>query len=444
MTLLGEVADFEMGQAPPGTECNMDGIGKLFVKAGEFGKPYPIEREWTTKPLKLGRRGDVFICVVGATAGKLNLGIDCAIGRSVAAIRPSARIDTKFLYYQLQPWVLKLRAASAGSAQGVISKKQLAEIPIELPEVDEQRRVVGEIEKQFSRLDEAVANLHRVKANLKRYKSGVLKAAVEGRLVTQSHVQGNASAAHLDAALLRAQILDARYESWVANSTRIARYKSPAEPKADRLGALPTGWTWTTIEELGLAERPCAYGVLQPGDDRDAGIPLVRVGDINEGRVDTAGLKRIEPAIAARYPRTQLRGGELLITLVGSIGRTAIVPAELKGANVARAVGVVPLSSNVNPRWVEIWFRSPDQLRSMDGQAHEVARKTLNLEDVRQAVVALPPLEVQRRIVDEVDARLTITEAVERDTDKAFVHAARLRASVLASAFGDTNRLADA
>ena len=116
MTTLGDVAAFEMGQAPPGSECNTDGIGTLFVKAGEFGEQTPIRREWTSKPLKFGRAGDVFICVVGATAGKLNLGIDCAIGRSVAAIRPSPTIDTKFLYYQLQPWVLKLRAASAGSA----------------------------------------------------------------------------------------------------------------------------------------------------------------------------------------------------------------------------------------------------------------------------------------------------------------------------------------
>lgn len=104
-TTLGEMADFEMGQAPPGSECNKESIGSVFVKAGEFGSLYPVEIEWTTKALKFGKKGDVFICVVGATAGKLNLGIDCAIGRSVAAIRPKKGIDTKFIYYQLQPWV---------------------------------------------------------------------------------------------------------------------------------------------------------------------------------------------------------------------------------------------------------------------------------------------------------------------------------------------------
>ena len=184
-TTLGKIATFEMGQAPLGIECNKEQNGTLFVKAGEFGELYPIEREWTTKPLKYGKKSDVFICVVGATCGKLNLGIDCAIGRSVAAIRPTPGIDTKFIYYQLLPLVQKIRTSSAGSAQGVISKSGLSDIPCIAAPFPDQLKIVAEIEKQFSRLDEAVASLKRIQANLKRYKAAVLKAAVEGKLTEQ-------------------------------------------------------------------------------------------------------------------------------------------------------------------------------------------------------------------------------------------------------------------
>ena len=59
----------------------------------------------------------------------------------------------------------------------------MRDLELPIPPIGEQREIVAEIEKQFSRLDEAVANLQRVKANLKRYKASVLKAAVEGRLV---------------------------------------------------------------------------------------------------------------------------------------------------------------------------------------------------------------------------------------------------------------------
>jgi type I restriction enzyme S subunit len=91
---LGSMADFIMGQAPPGPSCNDRGEGTLFVKVGEFGDRFPIEAAWTTAPQKFAQRGDVLVCVVGATIGKLNLGIDCAIGRSVAAIRPSSLSDS--------------------------------------------------------------------------------------------------------------------------------------------------------------------------------------------------------------------------------------------------------------------------------------------------------------------------------------------------------------
>src|ERR1700724_105505 len=97
-TTLGDIADFVMGQAPPGVDCNFEGKGIPFVKAGEFGEKRPIIREWTTRPLKRARASDVLICVVGATSGKLNLGADCAIGRSVAAIRPDPKLlNQKYL-----------------------------------------------------------------------------------------------------------------------------------------------------------------------------------------------------------------------------------------------------------------------------------------------------------------------------------------------------------
>ena len=94
---LGDVSDFIMGQAPPGITCNDRGQGTLFVKVGEFGERFPEKKVWTTKPLKFAKTGDVLVCVVGATVGKLNLGIDCAIGRSVAAVRPNESVNTVFL-----------------------------------------------------------------------------------------------------------------------------------------------------------------------------------------------------------------------------------------------------------------------------------------------------------------------------------------------------------
>jgi len=157
--LLGTEAQFVMGQAPPGTECNTNGDGTIFVKAGEFGVLYPEVCCWTTKPLKFAKKGDVLICVVGATVGKLNLAIDSAIGRSVAAIRPSERLDTRYLYYTLMPFTLRLRGASRGSAQGVIGKQELNAVKILLPPLAEQRRIVAKVEELLALCDELEARL---------------------------------------------------------------------------------------------------------------------------------------------------------------------------------------------------------------------------------------------------------------------------------------------
>ena len=200
---LGELIEIVMGQAPPGSECNKDGRGTIFVKAGEFAAQRPVVREWTTQPLKLAEHGDVFICVVGATSGKINLGIDCAIGRSVAALRPTAALDQKYLYYFLTTKVLSLRGDSTGSAQGVISKDDLSQIEIPTAPINEQRRIVAKIEELFSELDKGIENLKTARAQLKVYRQALLKHAFEGKLTAQWRAENQDKLETADALLKR-------------------------------------------------------------------------------------------------------------------------------------------------------------------------------------------------------------------------------------------------
>jgi type I restriction enzyme S subunit len=146
--LLRDITEIVMGQAPPSADCNKDGRGTVFVKAGEFDERCPLVREWTTNPLKLARSGDILVCVVGATAGKINEAIDCAIGRSVAAVRPDAsKLVSPYLYHFLVTQALRLRAKSQGLAQGVITREMLQEIAISLPTLAEQRRIAEVLDR---------------------------------------------------------------------------------------------------------------------------------------------------------------------------------------------------------------------------------------------------------------------------------------------------------
>ena len=123
----------------------------------------------------------------------------------------------------------------------------MRQLPFPLAPLEEQREIVAEIEKQFSRLDEAVANLQRVKANLKRYKASVLKDAVEGRLVpTEAELaRGEGRSFETGEQLL----LRAINGQSVGGKARRRKADLAALPRAN-LREISDGWIWTTTGEV--------------------------------------------------------------------------------------------------------------------------------------------------------------------------------------------------
>lgn len=332
---LGAIASFEMGQAPPGAASNFEGVGTPFVKAGEFGELRPIIREWTSSPLKFGRAQDVFICVVGATAGKLNLGVDCAIGRSVAAIRPETSDLQKFLYYQLLPRVLEMRAASSGSAQGVISQKDLSGLELVIAPAAEQTRIVAKLEELLSDLDAGVAELKAAQKKLAQYRQSLLKAAVEGSLTAEWRAKH--APAETGAQLL-ARILTERRARWEAKQLAKfeeqgktppkdwqKKYPEPVQPDVVDLPMLPDGWVWASVEQLGHVQlgrqrSPDKVGGANP-------TPYIRAANITEAGVDLTDVLEMDFSEDERKSFNLHVGDVLLTEASGSaehVGRPAI------------------------------------------------------------------------------------------------------------------------
>ena len=138
---LNEVSDFIMGQAPHSSTYNESGEGQLLIKAGDFGQ-HPKPKTYTTAPISFSQLGDVIICVVGVTSGKVNLGINASITRSVA-LRPKDKTDMKYLYYSLKGNYIKLNRAATGSAQGILNKTSLSNFKIPLPSLDQQKKIAA-------------------------------------------------------------------------------------------------------------------------------------------------------------------------------------------------------------------------------------------------------------------------------------------------------------
>jgi type I restriction enzyme S subunit len=151
------------------------------------------------------------------------------------------------------------------------------------------------------------------------------------------------------------------------------------------------GWITRPLSDFVDPDRSICYGIIQPGSPVAEGVPIVRVNNFAEGRVNTTDALRVDAEIEAKYKRSRLQGGELLITLVGSMGLSAIAPDELRGWNVARAVGVVPLRPEADKRWINFVIRSQPSQDFIRLRANTTVQATFNLKDLAELPVPCPP-----------------------------------------------------
>jgi type I restriction enzyme S subunit len=176
------------------------------------------------------------------------------------------------------------------------------------------------------------------------------------------------------------------------------------------LPTLPEGWSYVPLEQL-AQKNSVTYGVVQPGTHVEHGVPIVRVNNFKEGRVELSELMRIDPEIEEKYGRTRLQGGEVLLTVVGSVGQVAVVSEALKGFNVARAVAVIHPQQQVDPNWLALCLRSPLSQHLLGSRANTTVQTTINLKDLRALPVPMAPEYERGKIIEligSLDDRITL------------------------------------
>jgi len=140
---LGEVAEITMGQSPPGDTYNTSGKGIPFLQGkAEFGNISPKHIKYTTKPLKIAKKGSVLISV-RAPVGDVNIAnMDYCIGRGLASLNLKNGIN-EFLFYSLLFFKHLIEKESYGSVFKAINKENLARLKIPLPPLDEQQKIAN-------------------------------------------------------------------------------------------------------------------------------------------------------------------------------------------------------------------------------------------------------------------------------------------------------------
>jgi type I restriction enzyme S subunit len=448
MRALGDVADVVAGVGfPKDMQGGQDGEIPVF-KVGDISAAWLRGKSLLNDSRNYLSREDAVSlgkCVpAGATvfakigeALRLNrrvmLGRDALVDNNVMGLIPKReKVVPRYLYYFMQ--TVDLGELSRSTTVPSIRKSDVVEIEISVPSLTAQSQIVAEIEKQFSRLDEAVANLQRVKANLKRYKAAVLKAAFEGRLVeTEAELARREGRSHETGEQLLQRILDDRRTKWSGRG----KYKESLPVAQDGLPQLPEGWTWARLDAVAALKGGITVDSKRV-DSTACEVPYLRVANVQRGSLDLAEVKTIMVA-PEDVEELRLYPGDILFNEGGDrdkLGRGWIWEGQLTVCihqnHVFRARLYLP---EMAPKLVSWWGNTfgKDYFQRVGKQTTNLA--SINLGKLSEFPVPVAPAAEQTRLVAEIERLLSVVDEVEAEVDANLQRAKALRQATLAKAF---------
>lgn len=381
---LGELLTLERRPVHVVPEGKYAEIGTYSYGRGIFHKQPRSGLEVGDKKLFEIKDGDFILQITFAWEGAVALAGSSENGMYGSVRFLTFRVDKSrchpaylLNYFRTPEGVDQLVKISPGSAgrNRVLSVKRIPEVFVPLPSLDEQRQIASRIEELAAKIKEA---------------RGLRETS--GEAVRQ---------------LERSILADSLDDS------------TPREQ----------------LRNLLVPGTGISYGVLVPGPDVSDGIPFVRVQDLNSRRPPDMPAKKIAPHIEGAYARTRLRGGEILIGVVGSIGKIGFAPPQWAGANIARAVCRLLPGNRIDQRYLIRVLESDEIQKYFQEATRTLAQPTLNVGLLEKTPVPVPSLEEQRRVVGYLD---TLQSRIDLAKKLQFETGAELRAlmpSILDKAF---------
>ena len=316
-----------------------------------------------------------------------------------------------------------------GTTRLKLNQAAMRRIPVPIAPPEQRNHIVAEIEKQFSRLDEAVVNLKRVKANLKRYKAAVLKAAVEGKL-TEDWREQHPDVEH--ASKLLERIRAERRAKWSGKG----KYKEPTGPDTSNLPTLQEGWMWCLTDALFSYVTSGSRGWAQHYSNE--GSLFLRIGNLDHDsiRLDMREVQLVQPPAGTEGTRTKVENGDILVSITADVGMIAVIPPNIGEAYINQHIALARPVLGICREYLAWYLAARDggqkEFRRLQRGATKVG---LGLDDIRAVPVPLPPLDEQHQIVAEVERHLSAIEELEAAVEANLTRADRLRQAILTRAF---------
>jgi type I restriction enzyme, S subunit len=306
------------------------------------------------------------------------------------------RLTSQFAAYQLSATASATAGLlSTGSTRSRINLTATAARKITLPPIQEQEIITGFLDRETARIDALVAKKEQLIALLQERRTA---------LITRAITKG------LDP---NAPMKDSGFD-WV--------------------GDIPEHWVVRPLKHF--LRMPLAYGVLKPDKyDGVDGVRLIRILDVEAGHVREEQLDVISPEQSKEYGRTIVKTGDLVVSVVGTIGRAFIVPPSLAGANLSRALARIQLKPSLEPPFLEYSLASASFLSFVELIPAGTAQKVLNLEELDQYPLAAPlGVRDQQQIVQRLNEETEAISALIRRVRSAIDCLKELRTALISEA----------
>jgi len=163
----------------------------------------------------------------------------------------------------------------------------------------------------------------------------------------------------------------------------------------EMFGDPPPVWSSRPLSDVVKPGTIVTYGIVQAGEEFPGGVPYIRTGDIQGGRINTNELRHTSPQIAAKFARSRVEHGELVMSIRATVGTVASVPKELDGANLTQGTARIAPGPDVKPEYLINYLRSDTVQRWIAQQVKGATFLEITLGRLRELVVLVPPLSLQ-------------------------------------------------
>ncbi|GAA5449257.1 hypothetical protein Ddep01_03039 [Deinococcus depolymerans] len=188
------------------------------------------------------------------------------------------------------------------------------------------------------------------------------------------------------------------------------------------------------LESLIKPDTTITYGIVQAGPEVENGVPYIRVSDMTDGQLSLEGMKRTAPEIAAKFKRSRVETGDLVVALRGRTGLTLKVPDELAGANLTQGTARVAINSEqINPDFVVAVMNSAWMASEINRNAKGSTFTELTLAALRNLPVPRLGLEKEAELLRDLRAMSHAEVATAHSLEKL----RRTKSTLLSSIFGD-------